>query len=513
MHKHFTPPTRRLALTGVISLLCANALADTAKYAINGDPMASTRSHASLGVQIAGLQPIPNTAIYVWATGSQLGEYCLLAKNYTKGQQTWVPAITHIPNGTILKGQADCADATAKLINMHDPSTFESATNPNGGIDTWNSPFIGVSKKVWPSPDREVFVPIFHDIDLSAPLFDDVKVYVGVVDESGQQKTEYAEVFAVNALPTPPAPIKNTFGTPVSLKTGIAGEPCSVNFGDDSNQGKTQRYAICPETVEHLYRKPDLYTVKIGRSSGMLQTQTVDVNSDSWFAYAYAGEGNLYPTTIAEYIQNGTLHFKPSYPINTPPYSPENVPNEILHTTYGLRRDLPASGDAFSIELRVKNALIPGTTQCALLSTAIFGENDKRIWIRFETTCEVTSDGEFDPTTYHFTPYDAPRTEIQNLVSLKYADNSHSQQIFANNFKDWRIIKIKVASKTIKVFYDGVEVLSSPYINNIGQLKGLSQEFMASHSDSISNLAGSGSVDWVKLYDANDKIVYQEDFN
>lgn len=516
MRKRHNPPLNHLALAGAISsLLCGNALADTARYTINGDGNNSPRNKTQLSIVISGLQPDTKTSIYTWASGKALGEYCRLGES----KPAWIPAVVSTPGGTILNGGAKCPTATAVVA----PGEGQS--------------FLGTSKKITPYKDIDSTIPsILNGIDLSAPLFDDVKVYVGIVDEAGQQKTEYAEIYDVgSAVVVEPMQIK--LGEKTIIKTGVTGSACTVYFGDTTSYSvddtsfatglpleKPKRYATCPATVEYIYPRPLKYTVKISGASGSIKNQPIDVKVDprkeAWVAYASAYDLYKLPESLSEYIRNGRIKYSPAIPASTPPYSATNrAYDKTYMTTYSYTHDFSVSADAFTLEARIKNPASEGGINCLQTTTGVMTNNSSAGVIANFKVVNCFPDsfiGIAPPTLPMIPPFTTPAgllTARGARISSSYPIHDYSTAVdsasgvskdsnFASDFSDWRVVKLKVANKTIRLFYDGTEILSTPYTQDFGQITGLRQSFI-----------GSGSMDWIKLYDGTDKLVYQEDFN
>lgn len=72
----------------------------------------------------------------------------------------------------------------------------------------------------------------------------------------------------------------------------------------------------------------------------------------------------------------------------------------------------------------------------------------------------------------------------------------------AHDVSDWRVLEIRVRNKSAEVFLEGKKIYSTKFKNNVGQIKGLKYIFK-----------GSGAVDYVRLYNERNALVYEDNFD
>jgi len=72
---------------------------------------------------------------------------------------------------------------------------------------------------------------------------------------------------------------------------------------------------------------------------------------------------------------------------------------------------------------------------------------------------------------------------------------------FAKDMNQWHELYIRIKDKNTKIFIDGQPVIERTFTNNMGEILGFRFEFQ-----------GCGSIDYVKLYDHHEQLVYEDDF-
>ncbi len=67
---------------------------------------------------------------------------------------------------------------------------------------------------------------------------------------------------------------------------------------------------------------------------------------------------------------------------------------------------------------------------------------------------------------------------------------------------EWNTVKINIKNKIITVHLNENEIYKSSYKNSNGKIKGINFSF-----------AGSGAIDYARLFDANNNLTFSEDFD
>ncbi len=77
----------------------------------------------------------------------------------------------------------------------------------------------------------------------------------------------------------------------------------------------------------------------------------------------------------------------------------------------------------------------------------------------------------------------------------------HNLSKFGRDLTGWRSIRIEVRRKKVKIFFEDELIRQLSYNKDIGAIKGISLGFK-----------GTGSVDYLRLYDGENKLAYEDEF-
>ncbi len=66
---------------------------------------------------------------------------------------------------------------------------------------------------------------------------------------------------------------------------------------------------------------------------------------------------------------------------------------------------------------------------------------------------------------------------------------------------EWNTLKLEIKNKLVTVFLNDLKIYTSSYEGSNGAIKGISYGF-----------AGSGAVDYTRLYNADNELTFSEDF-
>jgi hypothetical protein len=83
-----------------------------------------------------------------------------------------------------------------------------------------------------------------------------------------------------------------------------------------------------------------------------------------------------------------------------------------------------------------------------------------------------------------------------------FHDGIHKDlSVFGRNLYQWQRLQIKVADKKATIYLDEQPVYSITYKNDFGKVVGL-----------VYNFSGTGAVDYVRLQNGENKVVYADEF-
>jgi gliding motility-associated-like protein len=170
---------------------------------------------------------------------------------------------------------------------------------------------------------------------------------------------------------------------------------------------------------------------------------------------------------ICDIIKDGQLRIAPNLSDQA-----DYVSNFTYQDTVCLSRN-------FSLELRLKN------------NSAIGGLSD------FDSQINLFSNGLKTTVALTGTAASQSNTQIRIGDSLMVTNKPY----LVVNPADWHIVKLRFVNNVFQLFIDGDEVFKSTYTRRICNLDIMKYA-----------MKGGGAIDWIKIYDNNDAVIWQEDF-
>ena len=258
------------------------------------------------------------------------------------------------------------------------------------------------------------------------------------------------------------------------------GTNCSLDFRD----GTRVSLDSCTGKITHSFKKEWVYGVELKSDNEIIDTLSVTIaNSDNnWIGFVSSLNSYMEDNEKTDdIIKDGRLYLAPS--LSNQSYYWTNyryIKPNILSSV---------SGDNFVLEARIKNPSSEGGISCYDPSFRVIGENGKQAWVTFMSAgCTYYSSiGAVDS-------YDSGGASS----SVPTSDLS----ILGQDFSDWKTIKLEVKNQKVSAYYEGQKLYTKTYTGSVDKIYGIAQTFK-----------GSGSMDWVKLYNGEGKLIYSEDFN
>ncbi len=227
-------------------------------------------------------------------------------------------------------------------------------------------------------------------------------------------------------------------------------------------------------TFNYFYGLPSLYRTRIIAHNRTLTTLNVLVKSRGW----EANLDNNYELSphVAFEKDKGRLYITPESikPLVT-------TKDRIFWTGYRNVQDFDADGDNFTLDTRIKSNVEEGGIRCFDTEIEVIGTR---------ANCRVTL---VEPGCSNFI-----RLNISDVQKSGRTDDLSS---FAQDYSGWGRVKIRVRNKKAQIFFEDKLIHTLSYRQPIGAIKGITFWFK-----------GVGSVDYVRLYDARDRPVYEDDF-
>ncbi len=230
-------------------------------------------------------------------------------------------------------------------------------------------------------------------------------------------------------------------------------------------------------TTTQYYEYPGFYQVQLMVGNKVASTTGVHVLSEGWKGIIVTADDSIYyHLATANIAKGGRLEASPmevkASGVDT---------TDRYWTVYCNAREFKASGDDFLLDTRVKSNVKKEHMLCKDFGIRIIGETGKiRIhlvqpgctrWARL-TVGDVHVEGGF--------------TDLSAL---------------GQDLTGWRRVQLAVKEGQARILVDGKPVYTLPYDRKIGAMKSIELEFL-----------GVGAVDYVKLYNARQELVYADDF-
>jgi gliding motility-associated-like protein len=189
----------------------------------------------------------------------------------------------------------------------------------------------------------------------------------------------------------------------------------------------------------------------------------------TWKGWVQIAEGVLEPEEkTCDFIQNGELRIAPNL---------SGVPNYV--TTFRFQDTICISRN-FSLEYRIKNSEATGGLNNLNSEISFFSNGLK-------TSLVLTGKSAGQSTTA-FSIANETKTLNQPWMNL--------------DLSRWRTVKMTFLNSVASVFIDDTLRFTSPYVNNVCNIDILDVKFQ-----------GSGALDWVKFYDNENTLVFNENFD
>lgn len=233
------------------------------------------------------------------------------------------------------------------------------------------------------------------------------------------------------------------------------------------------------KTVTMSYLVPGLYRSVLKADNKILGAETIHAQSAGWSGIVYANNDYFF-LQDKSMIKNGVMAYLPE---------DTRAPRSALYqpikknalVEFNNFKDFGIDGKNFVFETRLR-VVVPDSGQyCYKALIKVKGEHYPVRAAFVSTGCNSDALLQFGEV----------------LLEGKYNDLTFMGQ----SFTQWHTVRLEVKNKQGKLFLDDKLLNSTLFKQNIGNIKGLSFR-----------LREFGAVDYVKLYDGNNNLVYQEEF-
>ncbi|HEX8531532.1 MAG TPA: hypothetical protein VF646_15980, partial [Cytophagales bacterium] len=233
--------------------------------------------------------------------------------------------------------------------------------------------------------------------------------------------------------------------------------------------------------ITYYYHFPGRYTVRLRAGRQVLDSIPVEVLSRGWMGAAYLKTGRL-ETLDPRVLREGCRRQGRLYA------SPDQTLAAGLDTTlvdwteFSNIRTFGLDGDNFTLETRFRNAPADGGFACLESMLRVLGE---RNLFRLQFN---------QPGCARWATVQFGEVELDG----KFNDLSP----FSTAVADWRVARLEVKGRRARVLLDGKLIYQMIYGQPVGPIRGI-----------VYNFRGGGSVDYIRLYGAQNELVYADDFN
>ena len=228
-----------------------------------------------------------------------------------------------------------------------------------------------------------------------------------------------------------------------------------------------------------VYYYPGYHRAKIMINDQLVREIPVYITTDGWLSLIQNPENDLIPIYVNEdCIKNGQIYLPPE---TVKAHHIDLSKNNHSTCFYFVNDDFSGDSDNFGFETQVKNNIDEGGQACQVCEISVFGEYGRHV-------VQLSNPGCIGSIYQKFGP--------------EYAMGSNNDlSAFGTNMDEWNKVKLEISNKMVTILLNDEEIYSTSYEGSNGALKGVSYRF-----------AGSGAVDYTRLYNPNGELTFSSDF-
>lgn len=359
---------------------------------------------------------------------------------------------------TELYNEVDVIDAPVANFNIDISFLTATFINTSENADTYNWDFGDNTISTQTSPNHTYDTGGIYNVCLttSNSCGSDVKcMNIEVIENS----TDYLLVDDASEY----LPHNATF----TYNIVTSGSTYELNFGD----GNTETLSNINGTTSHSYQRVGAYYAILKVDGTEVAKTTVVVRSCGWIGYVNSTGGYIEDNeALCDFINSDRAYMPSSL-----------TPQNYYWTNFQNFNDFNFDGDDLTIEARIKNPSSEGGISCYDTNMSIVGEKAgaRVVFMQNLGSCS------------QYSSIGAGQTYL-----------SGSSSNMTGDLQAWRTIKLVLKGGKVAGYYDGALKKEMDYMGSVGKLKGVKFNFK-----------GSGSIDWIKIYNGDNDLVYQEDFS
>lgn len=228
-----------------------------------------------------------------------------------------------------------------------------------------------------------------------------------------------------------------------------------------------------------VYYYPGFHQAKLLINDQLVKEIPVYITTKDWLSLIQNPNNEIIPIYVNENcISDGRIFIPPE---TIEKYNIDLADNNHTTSFYFVDENFKGDSDNFTFETRIKNNLNEGGIVCQTCEISILNEMGRHL-------IQFCNPGCIGSINLNFG---------WDYISGKNNDLS----AFGTDLNLWNDVKMEFKNKIVTIFLNGNEIYKTSYENSNGYIKGVSFQF-----------AGSGSIDYARLYDSAQKLIFSEDF-
>lgn len=253
---------------------------------------------------------------------------------------------------------------------------------------------------------------------------------------------------------------------PLGRATNKYGDEFKINLNDS--------------IASYTYLWPDAFNSKLTIDGKVVKQLILRLQTGTW----KAAVSNMKDIYYIKYFNDKNIFESGIMGITEEILNQKNFPkNDVEQTSYHLFKDFKnITGDSINFTTSIKNNVITRKEKSGSATIALIFKND-------ELSIPIAIDK-------------SPFEQLNLKVFNKYfSTKTFDLSFLYTNLEEWRKVSIKTFEKQFELFINDSLVFQTSYEINPGELYGIRYLFN-----------GIGEIDYVKFYNPNDSLVYNDEF-
>jgi hypothetical protein len=228
-----------------------------------------------------------------------------------------------------------------------------------------------------------------------------------------------------------------------------------------------------------VYYYPGYHRAKLIINDKQVKEIPVYITTDGWLCTIQNPKNELIPVYVRENcISGGRIYISPG---KVKSHNIDMEANNYSTSFFYVNKNIFGDSDNFTFETRIKNSLDDGGLVCQSSEISIMCEFGRH----FIEVCAPGCIGSL----------------YQKFGSDYRSGKNNDFSAFGTDLNQWNDLKIGIKNKVATVSLNQKEIYRTSYSESNGAIKGIFFHF-----------AGCGSVDYARLFDADDNLTFSEDF-